>query len=81
MMNIPFDKVKSDMVRLAWNLRVHRPTASQRSGRALPSFTSILLEAHCNPNKDIIHEDATTKEDEEDIKGAAGTLYAGMICF
>ncbi|KAF5375444.1 hypothetical protein D9615_007975 [Tricholomella constricta] len=43
-----------------------------RSGQARPCFTSTLLEMHCDPGKD-----ASNSEDEQDIKGAAGTLYAG----
>ncbi|KAF9463358.1 cytochrome P450 [Collybia nuda] len=58
MMNVPFDMVKREM----------------RAGTATPSFTSILLEAHCS-TKDKA-DSATAIEDEEDIKGAAGTLFA-----
>ncbi|KAF8229384.1 cytochrome P450 [Tricholoma matsutake] len=45
---------------------------NMRSGTATPSFTSSLLEAHCTSDKEAI-----AIEDEEDIiKGAAGTLFA-----
>ncbi|KAF8637102.1 hypothetical protein AX17_003006 [Amanita inopinata Kibby_2008] len=54
MMNVPFEMVKEDL----------------RAGRALPSYTSSLLEAHRNS------EGGIDPEDEEDIKGSAGTLYA-----
>ncbi|TFK29092.1 cytochrome P450 [Coprinopsis marcescibilis] len=56
MMDIPFELVKEDM----------------KTGVAIPSYTSTLLESRRNP------EDGTVNsEDEEDIKGSAGTLYAG----
>ncbi|RDB17493.1 hypothetical protein Hypma_000997 [Hypsizygus marmoreus] len=55
MMDIPFEMVKKEMI----------------SGRAVPSFTSTLLEAYCNQSKNI-----AATEDEQDIKGAAGTLFA-----
>ncbi|KAF8064213.1 cytochrome P450 [Lyophyllum atratum] len=55
MMNVPFDMVKKEM----------------RSGQARPSFTSTLLEMHCDPSKV-----GPNSEDEQDIKGAAGTLFA-----
>ncbi|GLB44585.1 putative cytochrome p450 [Lyophyllum shimeji] len=42
-----------------------------RSGQAPPSFTSKLLETYCDPSKVAPHS-----EDEEEIKGAAGTLFA-----
>ncbi|KAF8153982.1 cytochrome P450 [Crassisporium funariophilum] len=54
MMDIPFEQVKADM----------------RSGEAVPSYTSTLLESHRHPDGSI------TEEDEEDIKGSAGTLFA-----
>ncbi|KAK2465511.1 hypothetical protein APHAL10511_002403 [Amanita phalloides] len=54
MMDIPFEIVKEDL----------------RIGRALPSYTSTLLEAHRNPDGKV------NPEDEDDIKGSAGTLYA-----
>ncbi|KAF8797657.1 cytochrome P450 [Phlegmacium glaucopus] len=54
MMDIPFEQVKSDM----------------RSGRAVPSYTSTLLDSHLEPDGSI------APEDEEDIKGSAGTLFA-----
>ncbi|KAG5651409.1 hypothetical protein H0H81_008743 [Sphagnurus paluster] len=38
-----------------------------------PCFTSTLLEMHCEPNKG---GGGSGSEDEQDIKGAAGTLYA-----
>ena len=37
----------------------------------MPSYTSTLLEAHRKPDGKI------DLEDEYDIKGSAGTLYAG----
>ncbi|KDR74052.1 hypothetical protein GALMADRAFT_269547 [Galerina marginata CBS 339.88] len=54
MMDIPFEQVKTDM----------------RSGAAVPSYTSNLLDSHRDPNGCI------SPEDEEDIKGSAGTLLA-----
>ncbi|KAG5730241.1 O-methylsterigmatocystin oxidoreductase [Termitomyces sp. T112] len=42
-----------------------------RSGQAQPCFTSTLLEMHCDPRKV-----GSNSEDERDIRGAAGTLYA-----
>ncbi|KAG6890233.1 hypothetical protein C0995_010246 [Termitomyces sp. Mi166 len=42
-----------------------------RSGQAQPCFTSTLLEMHCDPRKV-----ESNSEDERDIRGAAGTLYA-----
>ncbi|PFH50357.1 hypothetical protein AMATHDRAFT_145202 [Amanita thiersii Skay4041] len=41
-----------------------------RKGHAIPSYTSALLEAHRNTDGEV------DPEDEEDIKGSAGTLYA-----
>ncbi|KAH6912002.1 cytochrome P450 [Coprinopsis sp. MPI-PUGE-AT-0042] len=43
------------------------------SGVAVPSYTSTLLESRRNPEDGSI---ALAPEDEEDIKGSAGTLYA-----
>lgn len=54
MMDIPFEIVKEDL----------------RTGRATPSYTSTLLEAHRQSDGKV------DPEDEEDIKGSAGTLYA-----
>lgn len=54
MMDVPFEIVKEEL----------------RAGRAIPSYTSTLLEAHRGP------DGQTDPEDEEDIKGSAGTLYA-----
>src|SRR6266576_533908 len=48
-----------------------RLTCRQRTGRAVPSYTSTLLEAHRKPDGKV------DLEDEYDIKGSAGTLYAG----
>ncbi|KAG6829235.1 hypothetical protein H0H92_005237 [Tricholoma furcatifolium] len=42
-----------------------------RSGQARPCFTSTLLEMYCDPRKT-----ESNIEDEKDIRGAAGTLYA-----
>jgi len=53
-MDIPFEQVKSDMM----------------SGKALPSYTSTLLDSHREPDGSI------APDDEEDIKGSAGTLFA-----
>lgn len=47
----------------------------QRSGTAVPSYTSTLLDSHRDPTGSV------TPEDEEDIRGSAGTLFAGMIIF
>ncbi|KAF4611646.1 hypothetical protein D9613_003745 [Agrocybe pediades] len=55
MMNIPFDQVKDDM----------------KSGKAVPCYTTTLLDAHRD------HSGSISPEDEEDIKGSAGTLFAG----
>ncbi|KAF8968747.1 cytochrome P450 [Flammula alnicola] len=57
MMEIPFEQVKADM----------------RSGTAVPSYTSTLLDSHRDPSGSIL------PEDEEDIRGSAGTLFAGNI--
>ncbi|KAF5329266.1 hypothetical protein D9619_009011 [Psilocybe cf. subviscida] len=54
MMEIPFEQVKADM----------------RSGTAVPSYTSTLLDSHRDSSGSI------TPEDEEDIRGSAGTLFA-----
>ncbi|PPQ90193.1 LOW QUALITY PROTEIN: hypothetical protein CVT25_001373 [Psilocybe cyanescens] len=54
MMDIPFEQVKTDM----------------RSGTAVPSYTSTLLDDHRDSDGSI------APEDEEDIKGSAGTLLA-----
>ncbi len=45
----------------------------QKSGTAVPSYTSTLLEAHCGP------AGVLSPEDEEDIRGSAGTLFAGAL--
>ncbi|KAF8646264.1 hypothetical protein AX16_007304 [Volvariella volvacea WC 439] len=42
-----------------------------KAGSAIPSFTSTLLESCRLPGEEYV-----TPEDEADIKGAAGTLYA-----
>ena len=44
---------------------------SQRSGTAVPSYTSSLLDSHRDQNGFI------APDDEEDIKGSAGTLFTG----
>lgn len=44
--------------------------ASQASGNARPCFTASLLE-------DVYARNGITPEEEEDIKGAAGVIYAG----
>ncbi|KAF8346573.1 cytochrome P450 [Amanita rubescens] len=54
MMDVPFELVKEDL----------------RTGHAVPSYTSTLLEAHRKPDGKV------DLEDEYDIKGSAGTLYA-----
>ena len=46
----------------------------QKTGIAVPSYTSALLESRANPLDGSVHP-----EDEEDIRGSAGTLYAGML--
>jgi len=45
----------------------------QRSGTAVPSYTSSLLDSHRGQNGVVV------PEDEEDIKGSAGTLFTGKI--
>ncbi|EAU87749.2 cytochrome P450 [Coprinopsis cinerea okayama7 len=60
MMEIPFQLVKQEM----------------KSGVAIPSYTSSLLESRRNPE-----DGSVDAEDEEDIKGSAGTLYAGESLF
>lgn len=45
----------------------------QKTGIAVPSYTSALLESRTNPL-----DGSVNPEDEEDIRGSAGTLYAGM---
>ncbi|KJA22148.1 hypothetical protein HYPSUDRAFT_139604 [Hypholoma sublateritium FD-334 SS-4] len=57
MMRIPYEQVVADM----------------KSGTAVPSYTSTLLEAHRGP------AGALSPEDEEDIRGSAGTLFAGAL--
>ncbi|KAJ2934553.1 hypothetical protein H1R20_g2525, partial [Candolleomyces eurysporus] len=42
-----------------------------KTGVAIPSYTSALLESNTNPL-----DGSVLPEDEEDIKGSAGTLYA-----
>uniref|UniRef100_A0A8H8CJB8 Cytochrome P450 n=1 Tax=Psilocybe cubensis TaxID=181762 RepID=A0A8H8CJB8_PSICU len=54
MMDVPFEQVKADM----------------KSGTAVPSYTSMLLDGHRDSDGSI------APEDEEDIKGSAGTLLA-----
>ena len=74
MMDIPFEQVKSDMVSsmhyeiCGAKILIKPP---QRSGRAAPSYTSTLLDSHREPDGSI------APDDEEDIKGSAGTLFAG----
>ena len=46
----------------------------QQAGNATPCFVSDLLEEHCNSNQ------PNAREDEIDIRGAAGTLYFGKFC-
>lgn len=84
MFNIPYEMVKSQMVSanvnerctlvfalvLYWDdmsLRAH-----QISGTVFPCMTSRLMET-CSPAG--VH--SLSPEDEEDIKGVAGTMYAG----
>ena len=43
----------------------------QRSGTAVPSYTSSLLDSHRGQDGVVV------PEDEEDIKGSAGTLFTG----
>lgn len=74
MMNIPFDQVKEDMVRTFKNLcgvKIHKNSFIQKSGKAVPCYISTLLDAHRD------HSGFISPEDEEDIKGSAGTLFAG----
>ncbi|KAF9526217.1 cytochrome P450 [Crepidotus variabilis] len=60
MMEIPFAQVKDSL----------------RSGTAVPSYTSSLLESHRVRDGHIAHDD------EEDIKGSAGTLFSvGIVPF
>ncbi|CAA7262652.1 unnamed protein product [Cyclocybe aegerita] len=54
MMEIPYEQVKADL----------------KSGTAVPSYTSTLLDSHRDDDGHI------SPEDEEDIKGSAGTLFA-----
>ncbi|KAG6907755.1 hypothetical protein DXG01_007509 [Tephrocybe rancida] len=53
------------------NLPFEMVKKQMRSGQARPCFTSTLLELHCDPSKV-----ESNSEDERDIRGAAGTLYA-----
>ncbi|KAJ2912765.1 hypothetical protein MD484_g7648, partial [Candolleomyces efflorescens] len=55
MMAVPYELVKNEM----------------KTGVAVPSYTSALLESKTNPL-----DGSVLPEDEEDIKGSAGTLYA-----
>ncbi|KAF5325955.1 hypothetical protein D9611_000766 [Ephemerocybe angulata] len=55
MMAVPYELVKSEM----------------KTGVAIPSYTSSLLESRANPL-----DGSVLPEDEEDIRGSAGTLYA-----
>ncbi|KAF9478585.1 cytochrome P450 [Pholiota conissans] len=55
MMHIPFEQVVAEM----------------KSGTAVPSYTSMLLDSHRDSSGSI------SPEDEEDIRGSAGTLFAG----
>ncbi|TEB33718.1 cytochrome P450 [Coprinellus micaceus] len=57
MMEVPYAVVKSEM----------------KTGIAVPSYTSALLESRADPL-----DGSVNPEDEEDIRGSAGTLYAGM---
>ncbi|KAF8904742.1 cytochrome P450 [Gymnopilus junonius] len=52
LMEVPFEQVKSDM----------------KSGSAVPSYTSMLLQQHSAPDGSI------SPEDEDAIRGTAGTL-------
>jgi hypothetical protein len=77
MMDVPYELVKNEMVRLLSYLHgngYHNtpPLHSQKTGVAVPSYTSALLESNTNPL-----DGSVLPEDEEDIKGSAGTLYAG----
>ena len=44
----------------------------QSTGTAQPSFTARMLEQYTAVGKGVL-----LQEDEDDIKGAAGTLFAG----
>lgn len=78
-MRIPYEQVVADMVRARGYMRacgagIHASAPlPQKSGTAVPSYTSTLLEAHRGP------AGALSPEDEEDIRGSAGTLFAGVL--
>ena len=73
MMEVPFQKVKDDMVRLLLSPLTSRSRliSLQKSGSLTPSYTSMLLD-ECRDSDGHL-----AAEDEEDIKGSAGTLFAG----
>ncbi len=79
MMRIPYEQVVADMVRgraymHTCGAEIHTSAPPpQKSGTAVPSYTSTLLEAHCGP------AGVLSPEDEEDIRGSAGTLFAGAL--
>lgn len=79
MMRIPYEQVVADMVSAraymhACGAGIHTSAPPlQKSGTAVPSYTSTLLEAHCGP------AGVLSPEDEEDIRGSAGTLFAGAL--
>lgn len=73
----PFSGFKRDAIKVKvavddmMNIPFNFVKEEMRAGVAIPSFTSTLLEACRQPG-----ENTVSPEDEADIKGAAGTLFA-----
>ncbi|PPQ69577.1 hypothetical protein CVT24_001377 [Panaeolus cyanescens] len=67
-------KIRAEEVKKAVDAMMEVPfqqvVDDMNSGIAVPSYTSMLLESHRDPAGSIAFED------EEDIKGSAGTLFA-----
>lgn len=73
MLQVPYDLVKTDMVSIRFDLSSTSSTyvCFQQAGKAESSYVSTLIEKLTPP------EGQLPPEDEWDIQGSAGTLYAG----
>lgn len=71
MFHQPYECVRQDMVSVLLISVLSLTTGSQQSGKARPSYVSTLIQKYSSPEGHI------SPEDERDIQGTAGTLYAG----